>query len=1021
MFSNWAGLSGWKTTDDPTGVLNGRCLIAEGGLETPSFEILTQEISTSTAFDIDHYEITTNYAFQDDWQFQSGLFYLLSRASYSGSNLVHCYAAGFDIQRGTITIAKFNSVEWEFLSVAKMTSNSPVITRSKLHEIKFRTFGTNTTTLELEIDGNVILTHADIGTSQITSGFPGILVQRGTLYIDSFSVIRYTVDAKSPSEWTPALLGLNLSLWLSDSNKTVVLDAESKKRISDWDDISGNSNDGSTSVYQRPTYVEEWKNNLEGGNWEHQVGDQRTSSFFTGPANSGAGTNQGFYVAKTMNNTTPFTVSMWVYLTSSTSTQDLFSFLDSASWDKVFWCKISSLQMYIHADCTTTSSQNDAFYTGITTTGILNTWANLTFTYTGTQSNLVNDLNLKVYLNGVPITFSSQNDRNPGGGSPVGLQAPGTHFLVNAVDGDSTGGYGIDNGFIADVSFWNQVLTGTEVTELYNSGNYLDLSLHSAYANLTDWWKFEETFGGPRKRKNAVLFPDLKGTSNLQAPDWWTFMREVPTEGSSPQQGTGSSYYFGGNYIPLFEKDAPTGGQGSLYWGQPAAAAPVGSYRYLSFTDGTSLIAEGTAITIAFWIKIESGTLENKRLFTAQNESGTDIFYVETDQNGPSHPELRVYARSDSYTATPGDIYCQLEYDDNAFTSPGWHHVVITWDGVAASLDTAVAVYVDGVVQSTSSTTINNPALAVNYALGSVTEFIFFSDSKLSISKEIRHNIYSIVVFDAVLDAPAVTELYNTGSVLDPATHSDSGNLIHFWRTVEKDGKNRNLEESFSIGNERTPADFLFQINGSLKDTTSSEIWNAQYQTFSVAQIGPGGGGAFPSLLKVAASSTLDLDSSGASIFAIMYSNIQLVGGDEQIVLQKSNSYGILVKENQLRFVNADAEYGSPSTVKFGTNALFLAEVITNDGIYINGTSSQSLTGISTTADNSYILSIGATKDATLSTTLLGGLGEILVYKGELSTGERQKVEGYLAHKWGLNAVLPSTHPYSSQTPKVGD
>jgi hypothetical protein len=34
-----------------------------------------------------------------------------------------------------------------------------------------------------------------------------------------------------------------------------------------------------------------------------------------------------------------------------------------------------------------------------------------------------------------------------------------------------------------------------------------------------------------------------------------------------------------------------------------------------------------------------------------------------------------------------------------------------------------------------------------------------------------------------------------------------------------------------------------------------------------------------------------------------------------------------------------------------------------------------------------------------------------------LSTTDRQKLEGYLAHKWGLAANLPADHPYKSAAP----
>jgi hypothetical protein len=47
-----------------------------------------------------------------------------------------------------------------------------------------------------------------------------------------------------------------------------------------------------------------------------------------------------------------------------------------------------------------------------------------------------------------------------------------------------------------------------------------------------------------------------------------------------------------------------------------------------------------------------------------------------------------------------------------------------------------------------------------------------------------------------------------------------------------------------------------------------------------------------------------------------------------------------------------------------------------------------------------------------------GYAAEIIVYTGSVSDTERQKVEGYLAWKWGLQSMLPSTHPYKSSGPK---
>jgi hypothetical protein len=48
---------------------------------------------------------------------------------------------------------------------------------------------------------------------------------------------------------------------------------------------------------------------------------------------------------------------------------------------------------------------------------------------------------------------------------------------------------------------------------------------------------------------------------------------------------------------------------------------------------------------------------------------------------------------------------------------------------------------------------------------------------------------------------------------------------------------------------------------------------------------------------------------------------------------------------------------------------------------------------------------------------LTGAIGEIIVTASVLSTLNRQRIEGYLAHKWGLTANLPNDHPYKTVGP----
>jgi hypothetical protein len=61
-------------------------------------------------------------------------------------------------------------------------------------------------------------------------------------------------------------------------------------------------------------------------------------------------------------------------------------------------------------------------------------------------------------------------------------------------------------------------------------------------------------------------------------------------------------------------------------------------------------------------------------------------------------------------------------------------------------------------------------------------------------------------------------------------------------------------------------------------------------------------------------------------------------------------------------------------------------------------------------------LTIGAGDNGTTN-SFNGEVAEVLVVAGVMSTGNRQKVEGYLAHKWGLEGNLPGDHPYKSSPP----
>jgi hypothetical protein len=68
------------------------------------------------------------------------------------------------------------------------------------------------------------------------------------------------------------------------------------------------------------------------------------------------------------------------------------------------------------------------------------------------------------------------------------------------------------------------------------------------------------------------------------------------------------------------------------------------------------------------------------------------------------------------------------------------------------------------------------------------------------------------------------------------------------------------------------------------------------------------------------------------------------------------------------------------------------------------------------TSNSNYALTLGRDlRENTLDFT--GDICEVLIFNTQPDTLDRQKLEGYLANKWGLTANLPADHPYKTVGP----
>ena len=100
----------------------------------------------------------------------------------------------------------------------------------------------------------------------------------------------------------------------------------------------------------------------------------------------------------------------------------------------------------------------------------------------------------------------------------------------------------------------------------------------------------------------------------------------------------------------------------------------------------------------------------------------------------------------------------------------------------------------------------------------------------------------------------------------------------------------------------------------------------------------------------------------------------------------------------------------APTNVNTTVSQVFSMEMgATSTLTYQNGTlaTTSAITGASLTST----ITIGGFSTANAWT---GHLCEVIINTNTITTSERQQIEGYLAWKWGLQASLPSTHPYSN-------
>ena len=155
--------------------------------------------------------------------------------------------------------------------------------------------------------------------------------------------------------------------------------------------------------------------------------------------------------------------------------------------------------------------------------------------------------------------------------------------------------------------------------------------------------------------------------------------------------------------------------------------------------------------------------------------------------------------------------------------------------------------------------------------------------------------------------------------------------------------------------------------------------------------------------------------STNASVFIVFYSATEFPS------IQVGTGFVFKSSVAQLYTSNGSSpSYMYNKTFTISQNIVQVAEVVVNSStgtadMYINGTSaitSSAFTVVSTptTLCNGTMTIQGNVPNST------SYVAEFMMFNTSLNNTQRQYVEGYLANKWGFSYLLPSTHPYYTQS-----
>jgi hypothetical protein len=253
----------------------------------------------------------------------------------------------------------------------------------------------------------------------------------------------------------------------------------------------------------------------------------------------------------------------------------------------------------------------------------------------------------------------------------------------------------------------------------------------------------------------------------------------------------------------------------------------------------------------------------------------------------------------------------------------------------------------------------------------------------------------------------------------DASTVTESSGLVG--QVNDKSGNGRNFTASsgarptYSANTLNSRAVFTFNGSQWLTSTNTASTWNFLHNTngSTVIAVWKSGNNSNPNAAYALCGTNAGSASNRGSI--LFYDDRTASSRNNRIVGLVTASAGNTVISN---VSTDDAMPANTPVIVYHGGDPGNATAANRSSLQVNGGSAiatNTNTATATSSDATFTLQLGA--DGNNTASLTGYVAEFIVLTSVASTEIRQKLEGYLAHKWGLTANLPNDHPYKTVGP----